>query len=102
MPSVSKPTGASAGPAATQQAMVQLDSTTDVLVSLDGPEGTVMMVPGRSRRLASGRYTVEARFGDRIDRSLQIDLRPQTPLTLLCSARFERCRVSEGMSPPIR
>ena len=89
-------------PPVPQRAMVQLDSTTDVTVALDGPEGTVVMVPGRSRRLATGRYTVEARFGERVDRSLQIDLRPENPVTLLCLARFERCRVSEGMSPPRR
>ncbi len=74
---------------------VGLDARTDVPVVFDGPAGRVVASPGEVIEVEVGAYTVEGKFGDRLDRSLEVDVVEGARVTVRCLSRFGSCRVSD-------
>ena len=88
-----EPVVEAAAPVATGRA--GLDVRTDVPVVFDGPAGRVVASPGEVIEVAVGTYTVEGKFGDRVDRSLVIEVVDDGLVTVRCLGRFGSCGVAE-------
>ena len=90
-----EPAPAEEAPTLTPTGRVGLDARTDVPVVFDGPAGRVVASPGEVIEVEVGVYTVEAKFGDRLDRSLEVDVVEGARATVRCLSRFGSCGVSD-------
>lgn len=89
-----EPEPAEEEPVASLTGRVGLDARTDVPVVFDGPAGRVVASPGEVIEVEVGAYTVEGKFGERLDRSLVVDVAEGARVTVRCLGRFGSCGIA--------